>query len=238
MNGYSANTMPKHLKKDPDYYINGGDMFLLAENTVFCVNSHFLTQEESSVFRDSFGTPGTPGQPPNGTTESTAIVLENVKPSAFRSFLWCFYNPKYSLYNTSVEEWEAILHLAHHFKFPGVKELAIRELGGKDMPVVDRIILYQKYFVPRNYLVPLYAALCSQDEALSVQDSMKLGLEATVVIFQAREHLRARPEDGGKSPIPDDRQPDVLTVVTNILEQIPTSPGGTRNGANASDPRS
>ena len=41
-------------------------------------------------------------------------------PNQLASFLWIFYNPKYSIYSTSVERWYCILELAEFWQFSGM----------------------------------------------------------------------------------------------------------------------
>jgi hypothetical protein len=116
-----------------------------------------------------------------------------------------------------------ILSLAHKWGFKEVKDLAVRELQAKTMDTIDRIILYQQYDVDANYLVPLYATLCAQDEPPSFEDSCKLGVATTITIFHARESLRANPADGGKSPLPADRRTNLLETVRSLMQTINTS---------------
>ena len=129
---------------------------------------------------------------------------------------------KYSLYDASVEKWKTILALAHHWEFTKLKSFAIDCLQKKEMPPVDRLLLYQEYDVEDRFLVPLYVELCAQEDPLSIEDSLKLGLRSTVVIFQTRERLRA-PKDDGKSPLPDMPKVDVIETVRAMLQALPSS---------------
>lgn len=44
------------------------------------------------MFRERLGTPASPGQPRQGTSDSNALVLD-VSAEEFEKFLWVFYNP-------------------------------------------------------------------------------------------------------------------------------------------------
>ena len=127
----------------------------------------------------------------------------------------------YSLYDAPISAWETILYFADHYDFAQIKDLAVRELQTKDISLVDRIILYHKYRVPQNYLIPLYEELCTHEIPPSVPEAIKLGLVAVVIIFQARERLRTNSLNDGKSPVPKDRQKDVHTTVQKLLAQLP-----------------
>ncbi len=121
--------------------------------------------------------------------------------------------------------WVAILRLAYDWSFPEVKALAIRELERKTINLVERIILYQECKVDQSLLVPLFAKLCSRDEPLSTEESLRLGVETTVRIFQARERLRSSSLDGLKSPLPNN------VDHTNVMQVIEEVWGGDTNGA-------
>jgi hypothetical protein len=110
----------------------------------------------------------------------------------------------YSLYDTTVDDWHCILNLADKWDFPEVKELAVRELHKKpELNLVHKMALYEKYKVDPRHLVPLYAQLCARDTALTLEESTILGITACVIINTARERLRAKPSDEGRSPLPD-----------------------------------
>jgi len=127
-----------------------------------------------------------------------------VSPEDFEKLLWVFYNPKYSLYEASVDDWNRILNLADQWEFNEVKELAVRELQKKrELDIISKMALYQKYKVDKRHLIPLYATLCARDHSLSLEEGQIIGLEATVLVNTARERLRANPSDGGRSPLPE-----------------------------------
>lgn len=149
-------------------------------------------------------------------------LLQSVRSKLFPSFFFTAARRKYSIYDAPADDWEIILSLAHRWQFPGVKDLAIRELHKIDLSVVDRIVLYQRYDIGKEFLVPLYMSLCSQDDPLSIEDSVKLGVHAATMIFHAREKLRSKPVDGGRSPMPKDRtSKDVGAAVRQLLEKLP-----------------
>lgn len=114
-----------------------------------------------------------------------------------------FVRSKYSLYDADVETWKSILNLANKLEFKEVKELAIRELHmKKELPLVEKMALYQQHKVDSRHLVPLFAELCSRDTPPTLEESKILGPESTFVVYSARESLRAKASDGGRSPLP------------------------------------
>ncbi|TFK45106.1 hypothetical protein BDQ12DRAFT_595172 [Crucibulum laeve] len=191
------------LSRHDEYYIQGGDLFFLVEQVQFRVHRYFF-ERESSFFRGQLETPASPGASRQGTDSTSAIVLEEVTPSNFARFLWVFYNPKYSIYRAPVDHWTVILSLAHRWKFPEVKKLAVRELETKtteDFPDIDRIVVYHDNSVDRNLLIPRYAALCEREEPLTLPEGMRLGMETTLMIARAREYARSNiTSSGARSP--------------------------------------
>ncbi|KAJ4483889.1 hypothetical protein J3R30DRAFT_3285271, partial [Lentinula aciculospora] len=188
------------LRRHEEYYLTGGDLFFLIEQNHFRVHRYFF-ERESQWFKLQLGTPASPGAIRQGTSESTAIVLDNVKASNFAKFLWVFYNPKYSLYKARVDDWVAIMELAHRWGFHEVMKLATREIEKLEMPDIDRIVAYHKFEIDRSLLLHRYAALTAREEPLNLEEGMALGMDTTLKIFRAREVARAIPAaDGSRSP--------------------------------------
>jgi len=189
------------LNRHEKYYIDAADLHILTERTLFRVHGYFFSRE-SPIFNKRLN-PASPGDVKQGTNDSDPIILENVSPEEFEKLCWVFYNPKYSLYDASVDDWNSILNLADKWDFNEVKELAVRELHKKkELDIVNKMALYQKYKVDKRHLVPLYASLCKRDHPISLDEALVLGIEATILVNTARERLRANPSDGGRSPLP------------------------------------
>ncbi|KAJ7496764.1 hypothetical protein FB451DRAFT_1008180, partial [Mycena latifolia] len=189
------------LQHSEDYYLPGGDLYCLVENKLFRVHRYFF-ERESKFFKRELAVPATPGRPRIGTADDSAIMLDNVRSADFAKLLWVFYNPKYSLYDATVEDWSTILELAHRWEFAEVKNLAVRELEKLELPDIDRIVLYKKFFVDDAYLIPRYAALCERPELLTVEEGLRLGMETVIPLSRARECARNQATSGGRSPSP------------------------------------
>jgi len=166
------------------------------------VHKYFF-ERESEFFQRKLTVPASPGKEPPGTSDSTAIILENVNVEHFATFLWVFYNPKYSIYEKDVSDWEVILGLAVRWDFPEVKDLAIRELEKKiDIPDSKRIKLYHAHHVDRNILIPYYARLCEREAHLTREEGEDIGMETVIMVAAGRGEARAgRLPSGGRSPI-------------------------------------
>ncbi|GLB37344.1 putative BTB/POZ domain containing protein [Lyophyllum shimeji] len=232
----------KQLQRHSHYYINGGDVQFLVEKILFRVHRYFF-ERESPVFREQIELPSSPptspGRPQQGEEESVAISLD-VSAVHFEKLLGVFYNPRYTLYDWTTEDWTSVLELAHKWQFDEVKKLAIRELEKLTIPLLPRILLYQRFEIDHALLVPLYADLCSRSEALDEGEATALGIKTTVLIFSARERLRAQPSDGGRSPLPAGlEKEDVHNAIRSLLGLTArvTSPTGNQNGSSGNDSR-
>jgi hypothetical protein len=120
----------------------------------------------------------------------------------------------FSLYLASVEDWGRILTLANLWGFPNVKELAIRELEGIELSDIDRIVLYNRYAINPDALVPRYAALCAREMPLSVQEASKLGMETAMKVAHARECARTMLNGGIPAQL---EYQDVVALVKNVF---------------------
>lgn len=88
-----------------------------------------------------------------------------------------------------------------------------------DMPLISRIRLYQQLKINQKHLLPLYSKLSTRPQGLTKRESEAIGLTTTVLIFNARERLRATPSTNGLSPLPaglDDG--DAEAVLVDLLK--------------------
>jgi hypothetical protein len=147
--------------------------------------------------------------------------------------LWVFYNPKYSLYDITVEEWTSILQLSNEWSFVEVKSLAIRELEKLDIEPIEKVYIYHLYHIDRAFLITSYAAICTRPVPLNIHEGRRLGLETALKVAEARERIRAAASEksGARSPTFADFAPnDVDQIVREVFEIVvrsnPLSGGG------------
>jgi hypothetical protein len=110
------------------YYLPDGNLFIKVDSTLFRVHQHFFTRE-SDLWRNLLGST------PNGRTANNPLDLDqqipcDPKPTAedFACLLWVFYNPRYSIYETSEENWLIIYEQAYCWHFIEVQNLCLREM--------------------------------------------------------------------------------------------------------------
>ncbi|KIK70970.1 hypothetical protein GYMLUDRAFT_33060 [Collybiopsis luxurians FD-317 M1] len=206
-----------HLSIVKKYYISGGDLYIQAGTGLFKVHRYFF-ERESPRFQELLSRPPPTGQASVGSLNNPVIL--DVSSEEFQQLLWIFYNPVFSYEEAQLEDWATILTLACRFKFPEVKNLAVRHLEQTELGLVDRISLYQECKADEDLLIPLYANLCAREQTLSLAETHKLGYETAVMVFQAREHLRS-PADRGKSPLPDDiEEGEVEDTIRDLMKDL------------------
>jgi len=194
----SPNPTNDRVVRHVDYYITGGDVVFRVENMLYRVHRYFFTRD-SAFFREKLPHPPPPGEFTKGSSDSNPFILEDTLKIDFERLLWIFYNPKYNIYEGSVEEWSSILKLAHQWEFVEVKAFALRELEQHDIPALQKILLYHAHDIDRNLLQAAYAALTARDEPITLEEGYLLGLETALQLARAREIARAPVFSGKKS---------------------------------------
>ncbi|KAJ8581776.1 hypothetical protein M405DRAFT_693395, partial [Rhizopogon salebrosus TDB-379] len=184
------------VKHHPHYHLHGGTISFYVEGTLFRVHKFFF-ERESEYFQQEFATAEPEG---DGHSDRAAFRLDDVKVSEFERLLWVFYNPRYMYDEQSKDHWVTILDLATRWKFPNVRDLAVRQLQKLDMKPVERIITYYKYNLDQTLLLPAFTLLCKQSSR-SVEDGEQLGMPTVLKISEARESAqRVAAEQGCSSP--------------------------------------
>ena len=120
---------PKEISMHSTYWLPGGDLHIIIQNIAFCVH-HYFFEQDSPQFKTWFNnSDGTPSQLDRKTL-STALILDDIQPEEFSDFLWVFYNPTHSLYNTKSHcQWFRILKVAELYTFQSVTKLIFWELS-------------------------------------------------------------------------------------------------------------
>ncbi|KAH9965394.1 hypothetical protein BC827DRAFT_1118754, partial [Russula dissimulans] len=204
----------QRIVRHAEYYIHGGDIIFRVEDILFRVHRYFFTRD-SAFFRRKLPHPPPPGEFTKGSSDNYPLVLEDALQMDFERFLWVFYNPKYSLYDATVEEWTSILKLAHQWEFVGVKTLALRELERLEIPPLRKIVIYHSYGIDRRLLKAAYAAFATRDKPITIEEGKELGLETVLQLARARELARA---PAGKTGTRD--TPSPVTVAGSELDGL------------------
>ncbi|KAI0785801.1 hypothetical protein C8Q75DRAFT_774594 [Abortiporus biennis] len=241
----SAQTTPtmapmtvEKVKRHPTYYLQGGDVIFLVQSYLFRVHRYFF-ERESAWFREKLGVPAAAGQPAKGSSDANPFPLDDVNADDFARFLWVFYNPIYSIYDATVDDWEAILKQAYDWRFAEVKKLCCRELEKFVIEAVRKIAMYQAYDIDKKLLIPSYTALTLRRDPISIREGRQLGLETAMLLATARES--ARGPAGMRSPteanINEEDLVSIIKEVFGLTQNAPSTPplspvalNGTLNG--------
>ncbi len=127
------------------------------------------------------------------------------------------YTRSFSTYRATVPEWTSILKIACAHGFPGIKDFAVQGLEFCDMPIADRIKLYQQYDVGPRYINPLFVKFCLREDGPTDEETEIMGTKVSLIVYRARERLRAHvtPQNGGKAP--SFAESDALEAISSIL---------------------
>ncbi|KAH8101034.1 hypothetical protein DFH11DRAFT_1751612 [Phellopilus nigrolimitatus] len=115
-------------------------------------------------FRGMFAVP-TVGQ--EGDSDNNPIHLEGIKEAAFRTFLEYF---------TTVDQWSAVLDLAHMWEFEKIRGLAITRLQSINIDEISKVEIAQKYIIEGVRAQPL-----------TVEEAAQIGFDVAVKLAQVRE---------------------------------------------------
>jgi hypothetical protein len=98
---------------------------------------------------------------------------------------------RFDQYHASVHEWTSVLKIACNYEFPTVKDFAVRGLETCDIPIANRVKLYQKYDVDASYIIPLFVKLSLRAEGPTDEETDIMGTKVALIIYRARERLRS-----------------------------------------------
>ena len=113
-----------HLIHDHDqFYLPGGDFYIIIKDIRFRVHKYFF-ERESTHFRTIFK-----NSPIVGSTSQLALNLsDTIEPDVFELLLGIIYNRQYNLYNLTIGQWFDVQTYAHIWQFPEMYSLTVREI--------------------------------------------------------------------------------------------------------------
>jgi hypothetical protein len=147
--------------------------------------------------------------------------LDEATSDAFACFLWVFYNPKYSVYNATPDQWSLILELAKRWGFKEVEQLCIRELESLSLSPVDRIHIYQHHKLDETLLIDSFEKLTTREDPIGMEEGLKLGLKTSLQIACAREKSRGPDTGGPRTPSTVRLSPTDLRGLISDIFKLP-----------------
>ena len=100
------------ISNHPQYYLPGGDLYIITKAVQFCIHKFFYKQE-SVHFRTIFEITSLVGSSPNFALD----LSDMIKPDKLELFLSVMYNPKYNIYNLSTGQWFDVQSYASIWQF-------------------------------------------------------------------------------------------------------------------------
>jgi len=124
----------------------------------------------------------------DGSDDEHPFKLHGIKQAEFRAFLGVLYPYDILLRtaNVSEEEWISILKLSTMWEFSYARDLAIKELSGRAMDPITKVLLARQYSIPK-WLLAAYHELVNRKELVSCDEAQQLGLNVAIQIFHIRE---------------------------------------------------
>ncbi|KAI0720044.1 hypothetical protein C8T65DRAFT_24056 [Cerioporus squamosus] len=165
-----------------------GALVFQVERTLFKVHTFFL-KRHSLVFATMFTL--RPGSgPAEGASDDHPIVLPDVRAVDFERLMSLFYARDIVTGDlTTLEDWISVLALATKYDFEAHRTLAIERLSRLGSPT-DRIVLARDYDIPR-WLEEAYYLLCIREEALTLEEGDRLGMQDVIALAELRQRIRA-----------------------------------------------
>ncbi|KIL57494.1 hypothetical protein M378DRAFT_112837, partial [Amanita muscaria Koide BX008] len=161
-----ASSANSNVRPHDRFFFSDGSLYLLVENTVYCVHRS-LFEIHASMFpvREL------------ETSLSTPYVLGDVKKSDFDCFLANLYPRALGLEEVeTTQDWISVLGLASKWGFNSLRSRAISEIEQTLDSPIDMVTLGRQYGIPA-FLLPGYAVLCQSTVPLSDEEGLRLGME-------------------------------------------------------------
>ncbi|KZV76877.1 hypothetical protein PENSPDRAFT_660838 [Peniophora sp. CONT] len=157
------------------------------------------------------------------------IDVSSTELSSFLSILYPmnFCEPEFR----SVGEWTAVLRLASIWEFESIRELAIKQLDGRLLPL-DRLVLSRSYDIP-DWLLDGFVGIILRDEPLTTEELQRLSpsIQDIVHIIACREAVFSKTISSDECSMRRHVLQHVLkapvSLVTTVSDSLP---------AHASDP--
>ncbi|KAH7909355.1 hypothetical protein BJ138DRAFT_1155470 [Hygrophoropsis aurantiaca] len=172
-----------HLSPEPvkhkEFYFSDGNALLRAGDVVFRVHWPILARHSKEFEKMSTEVNLTP----------KALVL--AMPTDFARLLTVLYHPLSSNQKEwTVDDWTSVINQAQRWGMQAIKNYAAQELNLLPMSPVAKILLWRRFDLDPQQLIPSYIALCTAADPLSVDVLMKVGPETFVLLVKAREELK------------------------------------------------
>jgi len=168
-----------------EYYFK--DIIFLVENQLFKVPRRNFAIE-SEIFSDMFQLP-VPSEDEralDGSSDDQPLRLDGIKKSDFIQLLRAMFplDSQQPDVLTS-EEWSSVLKLSTMWQFHKVRAIAIKNMEGLSMDLVDKIVIARRYDVS-TWLVPTLNALIQREKLIDLSEGNRLGMDWVLKVAEVR----------------------------------------------------
>ena len=122
---------PEPIILSNEYYLPGGDLYILIDNTLFRVHRYLITRNSTMINAMLDIAEEDVGKQPTGSSRTDPLFLKSefTTPHTFTLLLSIIYNPKYNLYeNHTRRDWFDILYIAIYWGFGEIERLAMQQI--------------------------------------------------------------------------------------------------------------
>lgn len=173
-----------------DYYWD--TIVLQVEDILFRIPKYQL-MGKSEIFDAMLSLPQGSNKP-EGSSDDVPIKLENISKFDFEQLLQVLY-PKDTVKppELSIDSWISILRLSSLWRMGDMRSNAIEHLTPRlgSVSPISRILLGRKHSVA-HWITSGYSDLAKREDAVSLEEAGKVGLETALLIQHVRESLWKR----------------------------------------------
>ena len=122
---------PQPIILSDKYNLPGGDLYILVDNTMFCVHWYLITHDSTTIDAMLNITGDDIGNQPTGSTQTDPLFLksESTTSRTFNLLLSIIYNPKYNIYKGYTrQDWFDILYVAIYWGFGEIERLTMQQI--------------------------------------------------------------------------------------------------------------
>ena len=122
---------PQPIIFSDKYYLPGGDLYILVNNTMFCVHRYLITCNSTMINAMLNITGDDIGKQPTGSTWTDPLFLksESTTSHTFDLLLSIIYNLKYNIYKGYTRrDWFNILYVVIYWGFGEIERLAMQQI--------------------------------------------------------------------------------------------------------------
>ncbi|KAI5892066.1 uncharacterized protein SCHCODRAFT_02667603 [Schizophyllum commune H4-8] len=184
--------------RSEEYYIEGGDVVVRVENTLFRLHGLHL-KRATTFFEDFFTTTAWDAQSRLGLDDGSPLVIEKLKAKDFDTLMWFFYKSAYSWScspdATVTPRWERVLQCAEVLRMPQVCKVASHALNcAQALSPLRKIALCAKHGLGDTWAKKEVESVISRRDALTVEEAHSLGIDLAIKLAGAREELLRVPK--------------------------------------------